>query len=165
MTCKKIVKIIFMDIDNTLVKSYFIDYYLARPDLLMEKLATAKPFPWIVNSTIFDDDAIVHFITGRFDHQEEVTRNWIECNIGITEFGLHVVGYTNYEDYVMDKARAFREVLLEVIEEFGNGIELHFYEDSEKVIEVSIGEKNKVCDIPMEIHLVKGGELQAGYMA
>lgn len=163
MTMKK--RVNFVDIDGTLMKSYFEKYYIERPDLLMKMLASGVPFPWVAESDVFDDGAIIHFISGRFDHQSNVTMDWIKRNFGIGNFELHVVGFTSYENYIKDKAKMLIRILGKIIDQFGDGIEMHLYEDSEKVIEETIVEKNAFCSIPMEIHLVKDGILQPSYVA
>ena len=104
--------IYIVDIDGTLIKYYYDDKKLLADRAMLNKvLGDAKPFPWVLESGIFDNRKKVVFVTGRLEESRQMTHRWMKENLGLVNYELYLVPFTTADAYVSNKVKKVVEIM------------------------------------------------------
>ena len=132
--------ILIADIDGSLVQSIWAnDGSSDQHDPAFQAALLALPaLDWVLERGlhVFQQARDVMFVTGRGTCINDLTRQWVERELGIHEARIINVEFVNYQQYVADKEAAFDECIQQCIRGRESPLEMiHVIEDDPILIE------------------------------
>lgn len=138
-----------LDIDGTLMDSseFFSNTTASKEEIIAKQetpefqksLLDLAPFDWVLRwKHSIQEASEVVVITGRGAHLMDVSKKWIEYNLGLTGFDIIPVPFKDYQQYIRDKILAMNRELDRMCNNKEHLEVIHVIEDDTKIVRAAL---------------------------